>query len=87
MPKISRFVDTVAVVCPKACSSLLVYGCWRHSALSQVSRASAVEVEGQQGWCPSYLTTFGNEAILGERRLAFLLSSTAVPRFSPTSSD
>lgn len=65
-PKISHFVGTAAVACPKACSCLLVYGCWRRSALSLVSRESAMEVEGQQCLCPGYLTAFGNETVLGE---------------------
>lgn len=72
-PRISHFVGTAAVVCPKACSCLLAYGFWRHSALSLVSCASAVEVEGHQCLHPDCLT-----AAFRERRLTFLLSSTVV---------
>jgi len=81
-PEVSHFVGTAAVACPKACSRLLAYGCWRRSALSLASHASTVEVEGQQCLCLSYLTAFGSKALLGERQLTFLLSSTAVPRSS-----
>lgn len=62
-----------AMACPQPGSSAWII---------PVSRASAVEVEAQQGLRPSYLIVFANKAVVGER-LCFPLSGTAVPQSSP----
>lgn len=70
-PKHQPFCRHSCCGMPQSMHLLVGMGCWRHSALSGVSCADAMKVEGRQCLHPAWLTVFGNKTALSRRLLFY----------------